>query len=155
MRKTILTIAAGLFALPLLAAEVPGFVHYSAASLKAKEAELAPKVAQSPAKNAFETLDTWGNHFTMLASRTADGEAELHVVYADMFIVEAGAAELVVGGKIVSPRNTGEGEVRGKSIEGGERVSLKLGDIVHIPANTPHQLLVKKNFTYFVIKVKQ
>jgi quercetin dioxygenase-like cupin family protein len=34
-------------------------------------------------------------------------------------------------------------------------VSLKLGDIVHIPANTPHQLLVKKNFTYFVIKVKQ
>ena len=34
---------------------------------------------------------------------------------------------------------------------------LAAGDAVHIPANTPHQLLVEngKQFTYFVIKVQK
>jgi quercetin dioxygenase-like cupin family protein len=32
---------------------------------------------------------------------------------------------------------------------------MKVGDVVHIPANTPHQLLVKKEFLYFVVKVDQ
>jgi len=37
----------------------------------------------------------------------------------------------------------------------GERRQVGEGDIIHIPANTPHQLLIEngKPFTYFVVKV--
>jgi quercetin dioxygenase-like cupin family protein len=40
---------------------------------------------------------------------------------------------------------------------GGTSHKLAAGDVVHIPANTPHQLLVEPGtqFTYFVVKVNQ
>ena len=38
---------------------------------------------------------------------------------------------------------------------GGEEKTLEEGDIVHIPAHVPHQLLLtSKEFTYFVLKVQ-
>jgi len=56
---------------------------------------------------------------------------------------------------VVSPKTTEPNEVRGPSIKGGERKPLAAGDVVHIPAKIPHQLLVPagKEFTYFVMKV--
>jgi quercetin dioxygenase-like cupin family protein len=45
--------------------------------------------------------------------------------------------------------------VRGTAVTGGERHRVSVGDIVHIPANTPHQMLVEAghHVTYFVVKV--
>jgi mannose-6-phosphate isomerase-like protein (cupin superfamily) len=70
-------------------------------------------------------------------------------------IVENGEATLVVGGTMVEPKTIKPHEVRGSSIQGGEIKQLVLGDIVHIPANVPHQLKISagKKFTYLVIKV--
>jgi quercetin dioxygenase-like cupin family protein len=52
---------------------------------------------------------------------------------------------------------TAPGEVRGDSIEGGKEMKLKKGDIVHIPANIPHQLVLAKGdtFQYFIVKVQE
>ena len=113
-------------------------------------AKLDPKT-----KSASERLDTFDNHFFMIAHREGDGEAELHEGQADVFVVESGAATLVVGGEIVGARTSSPGEVRGTSIQGGERVKLGVGDVVHIAARTPHQLLIEPGgkFTYFVMKV--
>ena len=63
-------------------------------------------------------------------------------------------ATLIVGGTAVNPKSTGAGEVRAPSINGGERRQLAAGDLVNIPANIPHQVLVAagKQFTYFVVK---
>lgn len=77
----------------------------------------------------------------------------MHETVADIFLAEGGEATLVVGGKIAGSREAEKGELRGKAITGGTRVKLTPGDLVHIPRNTPHQLLVPKNFTYLVIKV--
>ena len=65
-----------------------------------------------------------------------------------------GGALLV--GEMVNARQTEPNETRGDSVKGGERKKLVPGDVVHIPTNMPHQLLVEngKRFTYFVIKVK-
>ena len=73
----------------------------------------------------------------------------------DIFVVQNGAATLIVGGDMVDAKTTSPGEIRGTSINGGERVKLGAGDVIHIPANTPHQLLIEAGgkFTYFVIKV--
>lgn len=99
-------------------------------------------------------LARYGNHYTMLAMRESTGSSELHEHEADIFVVESGKATIVTGGKMVRPHTEKAGEIRGTSIEGGERHVLQTGDIIHIPAGVPHQLLVEKApFEYFVVKV--
>lgn len=140
-------------ALPLVAAEPTGVVVWPAAELKAYGAKLAPKMTEK--KVASERLATFANHLAMIAHREGDGEAEVHETQADFFFVQSGAATLVVGGEAVGGKTTAPGEIRAPSIKGGERKALAAGDVVHIPAKVPHQLLVPagKEFTYFVIKV--
>jgi quercetin dioxygenase-like cupin family protein len=61
----------------------------------------------------------------------------------------------VTGGKLVHEKTLKPGELRGSSISGGVRHTISAGDVVHIPARTPHWLLVNggKPFAYFVVKV--
>jgi len=141
----------------LLAAAQPagqnGFYHWTSKDLKAYAGKL--KADKAPGKLASEALGNWGNSMAQITRRDGDGESELHENFVDFFIVEAGEASLIVGGDVESPRTTAPGEIRGKSIKGGSRVTLRPGDIVRIPAKTAHQLLVPKTFLYYVIKVKQ
>ena len=135
---------------PLMAADPPGFVIWSAANIKGVEKKLEGQ------KFASQQLDKFGNHYTMLAHREGDGSAELHETEADIFVVETGAAMLIVGGEMVDGKTTAPHEIRGPSIKGGVEHKIGPGDIVHIPAKTPHQLIVGKGkFTYFVVKVGQ
>jgi mannose-6-phosphate isomerase-like protein (cupin superfamily) len=92
---------------------------------------------------------------TILAFRTKDGSAELHQQFADVFVVLRGSATLITAGAITSPVTTTPGEIRGTGIQQGARRDLKEGDIVHISAATPHQLLLPPGgtFTYFVVKI--
>jgi mannose-6-phosphate isomerase-like protein (cupin superfamily) len=152
--KTALAVLIGFLA-TAVAADVPGYTYWSSAALKAYGKKLAPKMDAK--KSASESLAKWDNHWTMIAHREGDGEAEVHEKVVDFFIPQEGEATLVVGGAVVEPRNTGPGEVRGKSIQGGATQKIKPGDIIHIPKNTPHQVLMggAKQFTYFVIKVQE
>ena len=124
---------------------------YSASELRGMD----QKLAQKRASFASEDLVRYGNHYTLLARREATGSAEVHEHEADIFVVEGGEATIVTGGKIVNGHAEKPGEIRGSAVEGGERHQLATGDIIHIPARTPHQLLIKKGkpFTYFVVKV--
>jgi mannose-6-phosphate isomerase-like protein (cupin superfamily) len=116
---------------------------------------LSHKLLQKRTQFASQQLERYGNHYTMLALRTATGSSEVHEHEADVFIIESGRATLVTGGKMVNPHTEKPGEIRGTSIEGGDRRQVAEGDVIHIPANTPHQLVIEngKPFTYFVVKV--
>jgi mannose-6-phosphate isomerase-like protein (cupin superfamily) len=131
-----------------------GFAIWTAADLRAHAAQLTQRLGAD--KSASETLADYGNHRAMLGHREGPGGAELHEKMVDFFVVQEGEATLVVGGEIVDRKTTAPGEVRGTSITGGERHRLAAGDIVHIPAGVPHQLLVEPGhtFTYFVVKVE-
>ena len=85
----------------------------------------------------------------------SSGQAELHETQADIFIVESGEGTLVVGGTVVDPKTISPHEVRGTSVKDGVTKQLRPGDIVHIAAKTPHQVMVPagKQITYFVAKV--
>lgn len=115
----------------------------------------ANKLAAEKKPFASENLVRYGNHYTMLAYREATGSSELHEHEADIFVVENGQGTILTGGKVVNPKTIKPGEIRGTSISGGERHTLSTGDIVHIPAGVPHQILLEKGkpFTYFVVKV--
>jgi len=70
--------------------------------------------------------------------------------------VESGQATLATGGKVVNGKVTGAGEIRGPSIQGAQNRELGPGDVVNIPAGTPHQLLLKAGtkLSYLVVKVQ-
>jgi mannose-6-phosphate isomerase-like protein (cupin superfamily) len=148
-------IVAVLFPAILFAADPAGFVKWSAKDLKGYEQKLQPKMDAQ--KVATEQLGTWGNHSAMIAHREGDGQAELHENVADVFMVQSGEATLVVGGTVANGKTTAPHEIRGPKINGGAQHKLAAGDVVHIPANVPHQLLVAKGtqFTYFVVKIQK
>ena len=54
-------------------------------------------------------------------------------------------------------KNTAPGEERAPAVEGGASQKIGPGDIIHIPANTPHQVMLEpgKQITYFTLKVKE
>ncbi len=128
---------------------------YSQDDLLGMEKKLKEKVDASGL--ATETIKKYSTDYSMLAFRSQSGKAELHEKFADFYVVVDGKATLVSGGKMVNGKTTALGEVRGDSIEGGKETKLKKGDIVHIPANIPHQLTLSKGdtFQYFIVKVQE
>jgi mannose-6-phosphate isomerase-like protein (cupin superfamily) len=130
--------------------------HWTPAVLL-ERAEYLSKMAKHGNGSASETLSEYPQHFAMLSYRNRDGEAEIHEGFADMFYVLAGATTLVTGGKVNGAKITAPGETRGNSIEGGTRQVLKAGDIAHVPAGIPHQMLVSSEttFTCLVLKIQE
>ncbi len=72
-----------------------------------------------------------------------------------MFYILQGSATFVTGGKMVEPKTTAPGEIRGSGIEGGESHTLSKDDVIVIPAGVPHWFKdVQGLFLYFVVKVQ-
>jgi len=137
----------------LAAADPAGFAQWKGAELKSYEKKLAPKIDAK--KIASQPLGSYGNHTLSVIHREGSGEAELHETQGDIFIVESGEATLIVGGTVVDPKTTAPHEVRGPSIKDGVSKQIGAGDIVHIAAQTPHQLMIPagKQVTYAIVKV--
>ncbi len=133
------------------AAAPPAVVVHSSKDL----GNLAHELAAQKSRFASKDLGRYPNHYTLLAERNSNGSAELHKREADICFVVSGEATLVSGGKIVNPHTQKAGEIRGTSIQGGERHHVGTGDVIHISAGVPHQLLIPngKPFSYFVVKV--
>jgi len=70
-------------------------------------------------------------------------------------VVQSGQATMVIGGQLKEAKNTGPGEIRGVSIEGGRELKLSPGDVLNIPPQTPHQVIVGPGgqITYLTVKV--
>ena len=130
--------------------------HWASAVLLERAAYLS-KLAKNGNGSAGETLREYAGHCAMLSFRSRDGEAEVHEDFADVFYVLEGRATLVTGGAVVGARLTGPGETRGSSVEGGMRQELRVGDMAHVPAGLPHQMLVAsdKVVTCLVMKIKE
>jgi mannose-6-phosphate isomerase-like protein (cupin superfamily) len=133
-----------------------GFELWSAASLKQMENNLKTEAASDPHHVSVNRLVDFPNDTFMLSHREADGVVEWHENQVDVFFVQSGSATLIVGGKMIGGDTVGPHEKRNGSIQGGVRRKLAAGDVVRIPARTPHQIRLdgSKGFTYFVIKVK-
>ena len=116
--------------------------HWTHAVLLERAAYLR-KMAKVGDGSAAETLKEYPQHRAMLLFRSRDGEAEVHERFADLFVVLSGSATLVTGGAVAGARTVAPGETRGASIEGGARQTLRAGDVAHVPAGTPHQMLLK------------
>jgi mannose-6-phosphate isomerase-like protein (cupin superfamily) len=74
----------------------------------------------------------------VLAQRREAGEVEVHEKTNHVFIIVEGEATFVTGGTLVNPRETAPGQRRAPSVQGGQTYHLTKGDVITIPAKTPH-----------------
>lgn len=113
--------------------------------------------ARTGSGSAGITLARYNGHYTMLTARTASGGAEQHGHFADFLFVIDGEGTEMTGGTIVDPKPGQNGEVHGKTLEGATPHVLHKGDVIHIPAGTPHQSIEApgQTITIFVVKVEE
>jgi glc operon protein GlcG len=97
-----------------------------------------------------------GEKYMVHAShRDKAGVVELHEQDADIIYVLAGTATLVTGGEIVDGKTIAPGEIRGSEVKGGETRQIKPGDVIVVPAGTPHWFKeVPGPLDYYVVKAR-
>jgi quercetin dioxygenase-like cupin family protein len=114
------------------------------------------EVSAGFAKGGYLYRSGEGNFSIMTARRDHGGDSELHRYDTDVFYVVRGSATFITGGKMVSPREIGPGETRGSGVAGGQTWHLSTGDVIVIPAGTPHWFKqVSSTVLYFVVKVRR
>lgn len=87
---------------------------------------------------------------------TGDATAEQHEGVTDLYVILGGSGRLTVGGEITNRQviPNRPGEYTGRPITGGRTISLKPGDVVDVPPNTPHATVADAGgVTYMLIKV--
>ena len=94
------------------------------------------KVTATMAKGGAIIEDKGG--LRVLAQRRGTGEVEVHMKTNHVFIIVEGEATFVTGGTLVGSKQTPPDEVRAASVQGGQTHHLTKGDVITIPANTPH-----------------
>lgn len=114
------------------------------------------EVERSFAAGGVLVDDAMGRRYQVHTSRRqGPGQAEVHTLDTDVFYVLAGSATLVTGGTMVGRREVAAHELRGDAIQGGEERRIAPGDVVVIPAGTPHWFkAVDGPVTYYTVKAR-
>lgn len=162
----------------LIEGQVVGAVGVSGAASAAEDTELA-LVAVEAARSLGSPATCCGHTVTYLEGKKVDlafqkgeplletpeykvhasrregpGKAEVHTRDTDVIHVLEGSATLITGGTVVDGKPTAAEEIRGESIQGGEPRTVGRGDVIVIPAGTPHWFKeVRGPLTYYVVKV--
>jgi mannose-6-phosphate isomerase-like protein (cupin superfamily) len=101
------------------------------------------KVTYIPHDTVNQTMTKGGqiigeNGLIVLAQRRGAGEVEVHENTNHVFIIVEGEATFVTGGTMVGAKNTAPGQIRATGVQGGQTYHLTKGDVITIPAKTPH-----------------
>lgn len=112
------------------------------------------KVDEAFVKGAvlFDASDKYMVH---ASHRDKAGMVEVHEKDADIIYVLEGSATLVTGGEIVGGKVIAPGEIRGTEVKGGETRTIAKGDVIIVPAGTPHWFKeVPGPLNYYVVKAR-
>jgi len=138
--KLIFVCAVAVFVMPRCASAQGKAEVFSGKDAESQLATLVQKAKTSGSSGA--KLGDYQSHTISLSVRTSSGGAEVHAHYDDIFVVTEGKATLVTGGTVIDGKTDKDGETRGTGILSGTSEAIVKGDIVHIPAGTPHQLTI-------------
>jgi mannose-6-phosphate isomerase-like protein (cupin superfamily) len=92
----------------------------------------------------------------VLAQRREAGPVEYHDRTNHVFVMVEGEATLVVGGTMVDSKRTASDQMRAPSLEGGTTYHLSKGDVITIPAKTPHWFkeVSTKTVAYYAVNIE-
>jgi len=142
-QAALLTTAVLIATAVLLGGGVPAAVHYIGHD----------KVSEVMSKGGPIVSDPG---LVVLAQRREAGLVEYHDHTNHVFILVEGEATLVVGGTMVDPRRTTPDQMRAPSLEGGTTYHLSKGDVITIPAKTPHWFkeVPTKTVAYYAVNIE-
>lgn len=130
----------------------PGFGLWRSAELAQHNEEIVARVrADGSSRMTLADYGVGGNsHRLRFIRRDRDGWPELHQDIIDVVFVQSGEGIVQVGGDM-----TGQSNVPGARISGGDQFSVSAGDVLHIPAQMPHAYLTAPNshITYVLLRV--
>jgi mannose-6-phosphate isomerase-like protein (cupin superfamily) len=75
-----------------------------------------------------------------LEYRPVNAPAALHEKDAELMVVLQGTGDIVTGGTLVDEKRVNANNLTGSSISGGTSHPVVKGDMILIPANSPHQV---------------
>ena len=92
----------------------------------------------------------------VLAQRRGSGEVEVHDTTNHVFIIVEGEATFITGGTMVGVKQTSPDEKRASRIDGGQTHHLSKGDVITIPAKTPHwwKEVATKTIAYYAVNIE-
>src|ERR1700687_3602062 len=92
----------------------------------------------------------------ILANRREAGPVEYHDHTNHVFIMVEGEATFITGGTMVDAKRTAPDQMRAASIEGGVTHHLVKGDVITIPAKTPHWFkdVPSKTVAYYAVNIE-
>jgi glc operon protein GlcG len=112
------------------------------------------KVTEAFAKGAILFKDS-DKYMVHASRRETPGMPEVHSKDADIIYVLEGEATFITGGTVVEPKTVAQDEIRGKEIRGGDTRVISKGDVIIVPAGTPHWFKeVKGPVLYYVVKAR-
>jgi mannose-6-phosphate isomerase-like protein (cupin superfamily) len=76
-----------------------------------------------------------------LEYRPGISPAAVHEKDAELMVVLEGTGNIVTGGKLVDEKRNNANNLGGSSISGGNSQAVVKGDMLIVPANTPHQVI--------------
>jgi len=76
-----------------------------------------------------------------LEYRPVGGPAAVHEKDAELMVVLDGTGNILTGGKLVDEKRVNANNLSGPSIADGTPHNVVKGDMILIPANTPHQVI--------------
>ena len=89
-----------------------------------------------------------------ISHREKPGQVEVHAKQTDVMYILDGTATLVTGGTMTGGKVSGPDQMLGAAIDGGETHHLTKGDVIVVPAGTPHWFReVPGPISYYVVKV--
>lgn len=92
----------------------------------------------------------------VLAQRRGSGPVEYHEHTNHIFMMVDGEATFITGGKMVGAKRTNPEQMVADAIEGGETHHLSKGDVITIPAKTPHwwKEVTTKTVGYYAVNIE-
>jgi len=134
------------------------FAMAGAAAINAESAKVSyfenSQVTSAFAKGAV-LFDAGEKYMVHASRREKPGMAEVHTQDADIVYVLDGTATLVTGGTTVGAKTVAPDEIRGTEIAGGASRRISKGDVIIVPAGTPHWFKEVSNpFLYYVVKAR-
>ena len=168
---------------PQLAADAPPITHWSVADIYKAHTEMAEKAAKLATQPGSGSSQSFGGGPVSVSTRnfamfmlyrvhrdqpvlsltkvnSVWDDAEQHAGAYDFYVFTGGTGQMVLGGKIANRQNLMDkdgpvpGEYRGQPVIGGQTFSVKPGDWLLIPPDTPHQPKPDPGgFSYMIMKI--
>ena len=135
-----------LFAAAVLASSASGaFAQQPTPFMSDKDITALVDKAKSDRKDnapmVAEPILSLAPYKAQLEYRPGTSPAAVHEKDAELMVVLSGTGSIVTGGKLVEEKRVNANNLSGSSIAEGSSQSVVKGDMLIVPANTPHQVI--------------